>query len=83
MYTPFIYLLTYLSHYTLQMIWEQHSTLVVMLTEVVEGGKVRCCRYWPEVNSSQEYGRYEVTNLTEQSDRIFYTRQLRLRNRMV
>jgi protein tyrosine phosphatase len=65
------------------MIWEQRSTLVVMLTEIVEGGKVRCCKYWPDVKSSQEYGKYEVTNLTEQSDRIFYTRQLRLRNRMV
>ena len=65
------------------MIWEQRSTLVVMLTEIVEGGKVRCCKYWPDVKSSQEYGKYEITNLNEQSDRIFCTRQLRLRNRMV
>ena len=57
--------------------------MVVMLTDVVEGGKVRCCRYWPEVKSSQEYGKYEITNLNEQSDRVFCTRQLRLRNRMV
>jgi len=65
------------------MIWEERVTLLVMLTEVVESGKVRCCRYWPEVNCSQEYGRYGVTTLSEQTDRVFVTRQIRLKNKMV
>jgi len=53
-----------------------------MLTEVVEGGKVRCCRYWPDVRSTLEYGKYEVMTTSEQMDRISITRQFRLRNNM-
>jgi len=66
-----------------QMIWEQGSTVVVMLTDVIEAGKVRCCRYWPDVNGTQEYGKYAVTTISEQKERICFTRQLRLKNRMV
>lgn len=65
------------------MIWEQGCTAIVMLTDVIEAGKVRCCRYWPELNCTQEYGKYAVTNLSEQKERICLTRQLRLKNRMV
>ena len=54
-----------------------------MLTGVVEGGKVRCCRYWPDAHASQEWGKYEVHNVSEQADRIYITRNLKLRNRMV
>ena len=28
-------------------------------------GKVRCCQYWPEVKSSREYGKFEVTTLSQ------------------
>ena len=64
------------------MVWEQGSTGIVMLTDVIEEGKVRCCQYWPEVKSSREYGKFEVTTLY---DRISFMRQqlLCLKNRMV
>ncbi len=65
------------------MVWEQGSTLIIMLTDVIEAGKVRCCKYWPKVNGSQEYGKYEITTLSEQGDRVYFTRQLLLKNRMV
>ena len=71
------------THTHTQMVWEQNTTLVVMLTEVIEEGKVRCCKYWPDPRSKQEYGKYEVTNLSEQIDRVYVTRQLKLKNRMV
>ncbi|XP_060155613.1 tyrosine-protein phosphatase non-receptor type 13 isoform X9 [Globicephala melas] len=32
-----------------QMIWEQKSTVVAMMTQEVEGEKVKCQRYWPNV----------------------------------
>lgn len=31
-----------------QMIWEQNVSLVVMVTSEVEGGKLKCHRYWPD-----------------------------------
>ncbi|XP_072403590.1 tyrosine-protein phosphatase non-receptor type 13 isoform X2 [Chiloscyllium punctatum] len=31
-----------------QMVWEQESNIIAMMTLEVEGGKVKCQRYWPE-----------------------------------
>ncbi|XP_069450726.1 tyrosine-protein phosphatase non-receptor type 13 isoform X13 [Ovis canadensis] len=32
-----------------QMIWEQNSTVIAMMTQEVEGEKIKCQRYWPNV----------------------------------
>lgn len=32
-----------------QMIWEQKSTVIAMMTQEVEGEKVKCQRYWPDI----------------------------------
>ncbi|KAM6221994.1 tyrosine-protein phosphatase non-receptor type 13 [Rhynchocyon petersi] len=32
-----------------QMIWEQKSTVIAMMTQEVEGEKVKCQRYWPNM----------------------------------
>ena len=29
------------------MVWEQKSNVIVMMTQEVEEGKVKCQRYWP------------------------------------
>ncbi|XP_078532408.1 tyrosine-protein phosphatase non-receptor type 13 isoform X3 [Lissotriton helveticus] len=34
-----------------QMAWEQNCTVIAMMTQEVEGGKVKCQRYWPEMPS--------------------------------
>jgi len=39
-----------------QMVWEQRSTLVVMLTTIMERGRVKCHKYWPDLNCSVLYG---------------------------
>ncbi|XP_069599473.1 tyrosine-protein phosphatase non-receptor type 13 isoform X7 [Ranitomeya imitator] len=31
-----------------QMVWEQNSTVIAMMTQEMEGGKIKCQRYWPE-----------------------------------
>ncbi|MGH0161280.1 UNVERIFIED_CONTAM: hypothetical protein FKN15_046803 [Acipenser sinensis] len=31
-----------------QMVWEQKSNVIAMMTQEVEGGKVKCQRYWPD-----------------------------------
>jgi len=46
-----------------RMIWEQDSSIIVMLTKEVENSKVKCARYWPE-NDSQVYGKLRATILT-------------------
>lgn len=32
-----------------QMVWEQKSNVIAMMTLEMEGGKVKCHRYWPEL----------------------------------
>ncbi|KAM5282578.1 tyrosine-protein phosphatase non-receptor type 13 isoform 1-T1 [Hipposideros larvatus] len=32
-----------------QMIWEQKSTVIAMMTQEVEGEKIKCQRYWPSI----------------------------------
>lgn len=32
-----------------QMAWEQNCTVIAMMTQEVEGEKVKCQRYWPDV----------------------------------
>lgn len=42
-----------------QMIWEQGSVVMVMLTRLTENGTTMCHRYWPE-EGSELYHIYEV-----------------------
>nr|BAJ52651.1 protein tyrosine phosphatase [Monosiga ovata] len=36
-----------------QMVWEQGITTIVMVTNEVEGGKLKCHRYWPDGESKE------------------------------
>ena len=43
-----------------QMVWEQGSVVIVMLSKLTENGEAMCHRYWPE-EGSDLYHIYEVT----------------------
>lgn len=47
-----------------QMIWEQGSVIIVMLTRLRENGLSMCDRYWPE-EGSEKYHNYEVHLVSE------------------
>ena len=57
------------------MIWQEKSLLVVMTTKVMERGKTKCARYWPEVEQTEEYGGYTVTNLSEETSKDYTLRE--------
>jgi len=46
-----------------KMVWEQTSSVIVMLTKEVENTKPKCSRYWPEEHEAEMYGRLRVTLL--------------------
>lgn len=47
-----------------QMVWEQGSVVMVMLTRLTENGSAMCHRYWPE-EGSEVYHIYEVHLVSE------------------
>lgn len=47
-----------------QMVWEQGSVVIVMLTKLTENGEAMCHRYWPE-EGSDLYHIYEVHLVSE------------------
>lgn len=50
------------------MVREAQSTLVVMLTTVVERGKTKCHKYWPSVNEKIEFTDFNVSCTSEETD---------------
>jgi len=48
-----------------QMVWEQRSSLVVMLTTNMERGRIKCHQYWPNVNRTVQFDNLTLTCLTE------------------
>ena len=42
------------------MIWQEHAHTIVMVTNVKEGKKIKCQRYWPDDNP-EDYGPFRIT----------------------
>ena len=42
-----------------RMIWQEHINIIMMLTNLREGMKVKCQRYWPE-SETEDYGNIQV-----------------------
>lgn len=61
-----------------QMIWEQQSTLVVMLTTKVERGRIKCHQYWPDHYTTTDYGTLQVTCVKEEESDSFAFREFNL-----
>ena len=47
-----------------QMVFEQKVKIIVMITHLYEGGKVKCDQYWPEAGTAN-YGDINVTTVRE------------------
>lgn len=47
------------------MVWEQLCTTIVMLTTIVEKGRVKCHQYWPRLYEEHDYGRLQISCISE------------------
>ncbi|XP_067884479.1 receptor-type tyrosine-protein phosphatase eta-like, partial [Heterodontus francisci] len=63
-----------------QMIWQENSSIIVMLTNLIEQDKAKCEQYWPNELESQSYGEFTVTSTHRESQRTksFIIRKLQL-----
>ncbi|XP_077999957.1 uncharacterized protein LOC144452687 [Glandiceps talaboti] len=48
-----------------RMVWEQNVSTVVMITQCVEKGRVKCDHYWPFDSDPTDYGNITVTMSSE------------------
>nr|CAD2156085.1 unnamed protein product [Meloidogyne enterolobii] len=48
-----------------QMVWQENSLLIVMVTKEVERGRVKCYRYWPDLDEEFNYGNLIVKTIEE------------------
>ncbi|XP_061883610.1 receptor-type tyrosine-protein phosphatase C [Entelurus aequoreus] len=65
-----------------RMIWEQKSSIIVMVTRCEEGNKVKCVQYWPSPDRETEiYEEFVVKLLSEDYFPDYIIRNLILTNR--
>ncbi|XP_052797129.1 uncharacterized protein LOC128229315 [Mya arenaria] len=62
----------------IRMIWEKDVITVVMVTNLVELGKIKCLQYWGEVNVEKEIGMFVVVLTAEQEKSDFVVRDLKV-----
>uniref|UniRef100_A0AC34QJT7 Uncharacterized protein n=1 Tax=Panagrolaimus sp. JU765 TaxID=591449 RepID=A0AC34QJT7_9BILA len=63
------------------MIWEQGCTTIVMLTTLVEKGRIKCHQYWPSKRDSLDLGNLVITNMSEKMEAHCHYREIALKNK--
>nr|XP_022296023.1 uncharacterized protein LOC111105862 isoform X2 [Crassostrea virginica] len=48
-----------------KMIWQNNSSRIVMLTSLYEGDKMKCLKYWPDIDHIMNFGPHTITLKTE------------------
>ncbi|XP_061170858.1 receptor-type tyrosine-protein phosphatase mu-like [Saccostrea echinata] len=60
------------------MIWQENVTQIVMLTNLKEGNKIKCTKYWPDLNQSSAFGLISLCTEEEQSYANYKIRKFRV-----
>nr|XP_022325437.1 receptor-type tyrosine-protein phosphatase F-like isoform X2 [Crassostrea virginica] len=61
-----------------KMIWQEHMTLIVMLTNLMEGTKKKCEKYWPDLQLEATFGKFKVLLLTENHYAFYIVRRMKV-----
>ncbi|KAL3868893.1 hypothetical protein ACJMK2_041649 [Sinanodonta woodiana] len=61
-----------------RMIWQKDCGRIVMLTNLMEEGKIKCVKYWPDKEETHKYGKITVKNIKEEVFADFVVRTLKM-----
>lgn len=65
-----------------KMIWELECLNIVMLTDLVERGREKCFKYWPDVEEDpQQTGDLTICNVSEETSELQVIRDFEITNR--
>uniref|UniRef100_A0A8C6KN31 protein-tyrosine-phosphatase n=1 Tax=Nothobranchius furzeri TaxID=105023 RepID=A0A8C6KN31_NOTFU len=62
-----------------RMVWQENCFSIVMVTKLVEVGRVKCCKYWPD--DSEMYGDVKITLLKSETLADYTVRTFALERR--
>uniref|UniRef100_A0AAY4CP76 protein-tyrosine-phosphatase n=1 Tax=Denticeps clupeoides TaxID=299321 RepID=A0AAY4CP76_9TELE len=62
-----------------RMVWQENCFSIVMITKLVEVGRVKCCKYWPD--DSELYGDIKITLLKTETLAEYTVRTFALERR--
>lgn len=57
------------------MIWQEDVRIIIMTTKEIERGKVKCERYWPELNKTEVIKKYTIYSESESSTQDYTLRR--------
>ena len=57
------------------LMWQERVPSIVMVTNNIEGNKIKCSQYWPD-SGSKEYGPFKITVTDQQVFADYVIRQL-------
>ncbi|XP_041953919.1 tyrosine-protein phosphatase non-receptor type 11b isoform X2 [Alosa sapidissima] len=59
-----------------KMVYQENTHVIVMTTKEMERGRNKCVRYWPDTNSTREFGKVSVKNIEEHTAQDYILREL-------
>ncbi|XP_023948679.2 tyrosine-protein phosphatase corkscrew [Bicyclus anynana] len=62
------------------MIWQEDVRIIIMTTKEIERGKVKCERYWPELNKTEVIDKYSILNESESATQDYTLRRFIVTN---
>uniref|UniRef100_A0A670ZM41 protein-tyrosine-phosphatase n=1 Tax=Pseudonaja textilis TaxID=8673 RepID=A0A670ZM41_PSETE len=62
-----------------RMVWQEHCSSIVMITKLVEVGRVKCAKYWPD--DSEMYGDIKITQVKSETLAEYVVRTFALERR--
>jgi len=64
------------------MVWEQNSSIIIMLTKEVENGRLKCDRYWSSVQGIPlECGKFSISLESETEGKALTTKKFSITNK--
>ncbi|MEQ2243563.1 hypothetical protein ILYODFUR_008219, partial [Ilyodon furcidens] len=63
-----------------RMVWEQKVKRIVMVTNCIEAGRIKCEQYWPEDSNPRRYGELIISKTSEDKESNWTLREFRVKH---